>query len=452
MELDMTKGSPLKLILKFMIPVIIGNLFQQLYGMADTVIVGRFVGVDALAAVGSTGSITFMIFGFTQGLTTGFSVLTAQRFGAQDMQGVRKSISCGLILSVILAVIMTSVSLLGMDWLLQIMNTPDDIYSLTRSYIMVICGGMFGSILYNFLASVLRAIGNSVVPLGLLFISSVLNILLDCVFILVFHMGVEGAAYATIISQAVSAVLSFIYMIKWKRDLWPGRKNIMLDRLSAMNQLRIGIPMALQNSITAMGSIAVQTALNLLGSIVVASYSVSNKIDSLLIQPFIALGVTMATFSAQNKGRNDLERIKQGIKVANIISVIYALVIYVVAYVALPYIVPIFVSENISAVYGYVRTFLIICGAFFIPLGMIFIFRNTVQGCGYGFVAMFGGVLELVCRCVMAFIAARLLSYEGVCGANALAWCCGGIFFWLVYRVLMKRMEKERRTNSSGVS
>ena len=220
MELDMTKGSPLKLIIKFIIPLIIGNIFQQFYSMADTIIVGRFLGVDALAAVGATGSITFLILGFTQGLTTGFTVLTAQRYGAGDKEGMKKSIGSAAILAVIVTVVMTAISIGIMDSLLHVMNTPENIFAMTKEYIVIICAGICFSVLYNMQASILRAIGNSVVPLVLLVISSVVNIVLDYVLIVYGHMGVAGAAYATIISQAVSGILCFVYILKSAISVW----------------------------------------------------------------------------------------------------------------------------------------------------------------------------------------------------------------------------------------
>lgn len=445
MELDMTKGKPLSLITKFIIPIIIGNIFQQLYSMVDTIIVGRFVGVDALAAVGATGSVTFLILGFTQGLTTGFTVMTAQRFGAGDREGMRKSIGSAVILSAIVTVIMTAVSMLGMDALLTVMNTPENIFDMAKEYIMIICAGICCSVLYNIQASILRAIGNSVVPLVLLVISSIVNIVLDYVLIVYGHMGVAGAAYATVISQGLSGVLCLIYIIKKVPTLHVERRHLQLEEQCVRNQLGVGIPMALQFSITAVGTILVQAALNLLGSTVVASYSVSCKVEQLVTQPFAAMGVTMATYCAQNRGVNDLNRIKSGVKVANVMSSIYAIVVYGVVYMILPYVIRLFVTEDIDVVLGYARIYIIICGAFFIPLGMIFIFRNALQGCGFGFIPMMGGVVELISRCVAAFVAARLLSYEGVCLANASAWLTAGIFLWLAYRVLMKKMVADKQ-------
>lgn len=452
MELDMTKGSPSKLITKFIIPIIIGNIFQQLYSMVDTVIVGRFIGVKALAAVGATGSVTFLILGFTQGLTTGFTVMTAQRFGAGDREGMKKSIGSAAILSVIVTVVMTVVSMAGMNSLLRWMNTPADIFDMARQYIMVICAGICCNVLYNLLASILRSIGNSVVPLVLLVISSVINIVLDYVFIVYVQMGVKGAAYATIISQGVSGVLCLVYIIRSVPSLHVERHHWKLEGQCVRNQLTVGIPMALQFSITAVGTILVQSALNLLGSIVVASYSVSCKVEQLVTQPFAAMGVTMATYCAQNRGINDLGRIHKGVKAANVMSAAYAVVIYGVVYLILPFAIGLFVTGDISDVYGYARTYIIICGAFFIPLGMIFIFRNALQGCGFGFLPMMGGVVELVSRCVAAFAAARLMSYEGVCLANASAWFTAGVFLWIVYHIMMKKMLRDKAAYEAAAS
>ena len=443
MELDMTKGSPSKLITKFIIPIIIGNIFQQLYSMVDTIIVGRFVGVDALAAVGATGSVSFLILGFTQGLTTGFTVLTAQRFGAGDREGMRKSIGSAAILSVIVTIVMTAVSMASMDSLLRVMNTPEDIFDMISG-----TNGLMGAaVLYNLLSSILRAIGNSVVPLVLLVIASVTNIVLDYVLIVYGHMGVGGAAYATIISQGLSGVLCLIYIIKRVPTLHIRPEHCRLESQCVKNQLTVGIPMALQFSITAIGTILVQAALNLLGSTVVASYSVSCKVEQLVTQPFAAMGVTMATYCAQNRGINDLNRIRKGVKAANIMSGVYAVLVYGLVYIALPYIVPLFISEQVEMVCGYARTYITICGMFFIPLGMIFIFRNALQGCGFGFMPMMGGVVELLSRGIVAFAAAHLMSYVGVCFANASAWLTAGIFLWIAYHFLMKKMVRDKKAH-----
>ncbi len=450
MELDMTKGNPTKLITRFIIPIIIGNIFQQFYSMADTIIVGHFVGVKALGAVGATGSITFLIFGFTQGLTTGFTVLTAQRFGAGDKEGMKKSIGSAYVLAAILATGMTLLSVTQMDKLLTLMNTPADIYDMTKSYIIIICAGMSCNILYNLLASIMRAIGNSVIPLVFLVIAAVLNIILDIVFIAVLSMGVEGAAYATIISQGVSGLLCLVYMLIWVPALRIEKRHWKLDAACVKNQLVVGLPMALQYSITAIGSIMVQMALNLLGSTIVAAYAVACKVEQLVTQPYGAMGATMATYGAQNRGVNDLERIKKGAKSATIMTVIYSVVIYGVLLLILPYVVRLFITEaEIAVVYDYVKTYAVVCGAFFIPLGLIFVFRHILQGCGFGVLPMLGGVVELVARGVVAFLAAMAHSYVGVCFGNVAAWVGAATFFVILYFVLMKKMERAKAAHES---
>lgn len=451
MELDMTKGNPTKLITRFIIPIIIGNIFQQLYSMADTIIVGHFVGVKALAAVGATGSVCFLILGFTQGLSTGFTVMTAQRFGAGDKEGMKYSIGSAYVLSMILTVIMTVGSMASMDGLLQLMHTPEDIYDMSKSYIMIICLGLGCSVLYNLLASIMRAIGNSVLPLIFLIISAVLNVGLDIWFIAGFHMGVEGAAYATIISQGISGVLCLIYMIVKVPSLRIEKRHWILDGHCVINQLMVGLPMALQYSITAIGSILVQSALNLLGSTIVAAYSVAGKVEQFVTQPYGAMGTTMATYGAQNRGVNDLDRIKKGVKSAGIMTIIYSVVVYGVMMILLPFMVRLFIAEaEVGQVYGYVRSYAIICGAFFIPLGLIFVYRHVLQGCGFGVLPMLGGVVELLSRAVVAAIATRQRSYIGVVFANAAAWTSAAVFFVILYVVLMRHMERKKTAYESA--
>lgn len=439
----MTKGSPLRLIVKFIIPIILGNIFQQLYSVVDTVIVGQFVGVQALAAVGATGTISFLILGFMQGLTTGFTVLTSQRFGAGDKEGVKKSVGNSYILSAIVTVFMTILSTAGMGWLLRVMQTPDDIFEMSKTYILIICLGMGFTILYNLLSSMLRAVGNSKVPLYFLILAAVLNVVLDLVLIIVFKMGVAGAAVATIASQGVSGLLCLLYILKKVPLLQIGKQHFKPEAWCMKNQLSIGIPMALQFSITAVGAIMVQAALNMLGSTVVAAYTVACKVEQFVTQVYGAMGMTMATYSAQNRGIGNLDRIKKGAKIAFWMSAVYSVAAYAVLELALPWVVRLFLAGDLTEVLSYVRIYVTICGIFFIPLGMIFIYRNVMQGCGYGFLPMMGGVVELVCRAVVAIIAAHLLSYEGVCCANASAWGITGVFLWISYRFVMRKMERK---------
>ena len=318
MQQDMTAGSPVKAILMFTVPIFVGNVFQQFYSMVDTIIVGKFVGTTALAAVGSVGTIMFLIIGFMLGLTAGFTVLTAQRFGAGDMKGMRKTVGSAATLSVIMTVIMTTISMLGMKPLLKFMNTPSDIFADAYHYIMVICAGIFATVLYNLLASILRAIGNSQIPLYFLILSALLNVVLDLLLIIVFRMGAAGAAYATVISQGVSGVLCLIYIIKKIPELKLEKSDFQLNGHIAKVQIGIGIPMALQYSITAIGSMMVQSSLNVLGSGAVAAFTAANKIEQVLTQAYVALGTTMATYCAQNIGAGKVKRIRQGFRAATI--------------------------------------------------------------------------------------------------------------------------------------
>ncbi|MDD2973415.1 MAG: MATE family efflux transporter [Lachnospiraceae bacterium] len=443
MELDMTKGSPFKLISKFIIPLIIGNIFQQFYNLIDTIIVGRFVGVKALAAVGATGTIMFLILGFMQGLTTGFTVLTAQRFGAGDRAGMKKTVGNAAVLSIIITIIATIVSVMGMDWLLRIMNTPEDIFYMAKDYIVVICLGMGCNILYNLLSSILRAVGNSKVPLYFLIVSAVLNVFLDITLIVNFNMGVAGAAWATVISQGVSGVLCLLYIMKKVPLLHITKEDWKLDEYCVKNQLTIGVPMALQFSITAVGTILVQSALNMLGSTAVAAYTAAGKVEQLVTQPFMALGMTMATYSAQNRGVGDIDRIRKGVFVANIMNVIYALVIAVVIIEAMPYAVQLFVTGDPGEILQLANTYIRVVSTCFIPLGLIFVYRNLLQGCGLSFLPMMGGVVELVSRSVLAFVAAESKSYVGVCMANAAAWLSAGVFLWIAYLFVIRSWKKK---------
>ncbi|MBR5267114.1 MAG: MATE family efflux transporter, partial [Lachnospiraceae bacterium] len=310
MELDMTKGKPLPVLLRFTLPLLLGNVFQQFYNMADTVIVGRFVGAGALAAVGSTGTIMFLINGFAQGITSGFSILTSQRFGAGDAQGVRRSVANGVILAVLSTLILTLTCVGVMRPLLGMMNTPEDIFTDAYTYIMIISGGIVATVFYNLFSAYLRAVGNSQAPLFFLVFSSCLNIVLDLVFIVWFHMGVAGAALATIVSQAVSAVLCGGYIFMKVKALTPERNQWKLNSHDSRHQLSMGLPMAFQFAITASGGMVMQSAINLYGSNAVAAYTAAGKLEALVEQGMVAMGQAVATYGGQNYGKGDIDRIK----------------------------------------------------------------------------------------------------------------------------------------------
>ena len=442
LQTDMTMGSPVKIILNFTIPIFIGNMFQQFYSMADTIIVGKFVGTKALAAVGSVGTIMFLILGFLQGLTAGCSVLTAQRFGAGDMAGMRKTVGTAAVLSVGITIVMTVGSMLAMKPLLMFMHTPEDIFQDAYTYIMIICAGIAASVLYNLLSGVLRALGDSKTPLYFLILSAVLNIGLDLLLILVFHMGAAGAAYATVVSQGVSGIGCLFYIAKKVPLLKLHREDFRIEVYMAKMQLAIGLPMALQYSITAIGTMMVQSALNMLGSMSVAAFTAANKIEQIGTQAYVALGTTMATYCAQNMGAGQIKRIRKGFRAATIIGSIYSVLLAIPMVTVGKYLVYFFVSGDVSAIMGQADIYLKCVGIFFIPLTIVNVYRNGIQGMGYGLLPMMAGVAELVGRGVVAMLAAWKHSYVGACLASPFAWVLAGGLLLVMYFKIMKHQEK----------
>ena len=447
---DMTSGSPMKIILWFTLPIFIGNVFQQFYNMADAVIVGKFVGNNALAAVGSTGTIMFLINGFVIGMTAGFTVLTAQKFGAGDERGIRKSVTGAAWLSLIVGRILTAAFMVFMKPLLTLMNTPADIFDDAYAYIMIISGGILAQMLYNLLASILRALGNSRVPLYFLILSAVLNIVLDLVFVIVFQMGAAGAAVATIISQGVSGLLCLVYIGKKVQLLRMTKEDWKPQTALLSAQLKVGIPMALQYSITAIGTMMVQSSLNILGSTLVAAYTAAGKIEQVVTQAYIAMGTTMATYGAQNMGAGDVPRIRQGFKACTIIGIVYSFIAAAFVMTAGKYMTYLFVSEDVGTIMNSVDIYLKCVGIFFIPLAVVNIYRNGIQGLGYGLLPMTAGIAELIGRGVVAVIAAGQRSYLGVCLASPAAWILAGGLLIVMYYYIMNHDIKKIFRGSAG--
>ena len=430
MQNDMTVGNPMKIILSFTLPIFIGNVFQQFYNMADAVIVGKFVGNKALAAVGSTGTIMFLIYGFVVGMTAGFTVLTAQKFGAGDMKSMRKTVVGAGVLSFVVGALLTVLFMVFMKPLLTLMNTPSDIFADAYAYIMIVSGGILAQMLYNLLSSILRALGNSKLPLYFLIISALLNIVLDLVFIIGFHMGAKGAAVATVIAQGTSGVLCLFYIIAKVPVLHLKREDFYVESDIYKNQLRIGIPMALQYSITAIGTMMVQSSLNILGSTLVAAYTAAGKIEQVVTQAYVAMGTTMATYGAQNMGA--------------VYSVAAAAFIMTVG----KFMTYLFVSEDVNVIMSSVDVYLKCIGIFFIPLAIVNIYRNGIQGLGYGLLPMMAGVAELIGRGVVAVIAGEMRSYTGVCLAGPAAWSLAAALLIVMYFFIMNvHLKKVFGTN-----
>ena len=444
----MTAGTPGKIIFNFTMPIFIGNIFQQFYNMADTVIVGKFVGNAALAAVGACGTLVFLIIGFLQGVTAGFTVVTAQHFGAGNMKAMKKSVASGAVLTGIVTVILTLLSMISMAKVLHLMNTPSDMYGEAYGYIMVICGGIVAQALYNYLASVLRALGDSKRPLYFLVVAALLNIVLDLVFIIGFHMGAKGAAVATVIAQGTSGVLCLFYIIAKVPVLHLKREDFYVESDIYKNQLRIGIPMALQYSITAIGTMMVQSSLNILGSTLVAAYTAAGKIEQVVTQAYVAMGTTMATYGAQNMGAGSVKRIREGFRACTIIGAVYSVAAAAFIMTVGKFMTYLFVSEDVNVIMSSVDVYLKCIGIFFIPLAIVNIYRNGIQGLGYGLLPMMAGVAELIGRGVVAVIAGEMRSYTGVCLAGPAAWSLAAALLIVMYFFIMNvHLKKVFGTN-----
>ena len=425
---EMTSGSTMKLILGFAVPLLMGMLFQQVYGLVDTIIVGRFLGVSALAAVGATGSINFLIIGFCQGICNGFALPIAQRFGARDYDGLRKYVGNSAILSILFGGTLTVLTVVFCRNILLWMHTPSDIIDLSYQYIVVIFAGIPAIILYNILSAYLRSLGDSITPVVFLILAAVLNVGLDLLFIVVFHWGVFGAAFATVLAQAVSGILCLILII-WKFEiLHLKREDWNLDPFYVKYLLIMGLPMGLQYSITAIGSVILQTAVNSLGSAAVAAMTAGSRISMFVVCPFDALGSTMATFGGQNVGAGKLDRLGQGLRSAVILGAVYSVIILLVLIVFGQNLVYLFVDPKETVVVAQARQFLITNAVFYIPLALVNIVRFLIQGMGFSGFAVFAGVFEMIARALVGLAFVPLFGYTAACFASPLAWIFADFF------------------------
>ena len=442
---DMTIGSPMRLILEFALPLLLGMLFQQVYSLMDTIIVGKALGVNALAAVGATGSITFLIIGFCLGVCSGFGLPIAQRFGAKDYKALKKYVGNSYVLSIIISIIMTVLTVLLCHNILEWMQTPDDIMELTYSYLIVIFAGIPATILYNLLSSFLRSIGDSVTPVVFLIFSAVLNIGLDLLFISTFHMGVFGAGLATIIAQAVSGILCLIFILKKVELLHTTLDDWRLDSNCVSNLIRMGLPMGFQYSITAIGSVILQAAVNTLGSLAVASMTAASKISMFVVCPFDALGSTMATYGGQNVGAGKLDRLGKGVWNATVLGAIYSIIIFLVLYFFGNNLSLLFVDKTEVVVLAQSRQFLLINAIFYIPLALVNIFRFMIQGMGFSGFAVLAGVAEMIARALIGLVFVPIFGFVAACFASPLAWIFADAFLIPAFFYCRKKLMKKQQ-------
>ncbi len=438
---DMTSGSPAKLILGFFIPMVFGLLFQQLYNMVDTIIVGKYLGVQALASVGSTGSINFMIIGFCMGVCNRVAMPRAQKFGEHNYIQLRRFAGNGAWLCIIFSVTMTLIVCILCRHILVGMNTPADILDGAYAYIFVIFLGIPANYLYNMVSGIIRSLGDSRTPLVFLVMSSLLNVGLDLFFIIILKMGVAGAAWATVVAQAVSGICCLVFMAKRFEILRMTKEEAAPDKGIMIALCNMGIPMGLQYSITAIGSIIVQVAVNGLGSMAVAAVTAGSKISMFFCCPFDALGSTMATYGGQNIGAKRLDRIGEGLKAAVLMGAAYSVAALAVLVFYGDMISLLFLDADQVEILGQVQQFLIINAAFYFPLVLVNTVRFLIQGMGYSKLAVLAGVCEMVARSVAGFCLVPFFGYLAVCFASPLAWIAADVFLVWSYLAIMKKLK-----------
>jgi len=439
---DLTSGKPLKLILEFSIPVLFGYLFQQFYNVVDTVIVGKYLGVAALAGVGSTGSVNFLIIGFVAGLCSGLAIPIAQKFGARDYTEMRKFVAGSELISLVLAIVITLVTVLFCKPLLALMQTPADIIDQADAYIRIIFVGIPAIFLFNIISCILRAVGDSRTPVLFLVVASILNIFLDLLFILVFQWGVAGAAWATVISQGLSGIAAFVYMRHSFSILKLSKDDFKLSPRHIGRLCEMGIPMGLQYSITAIGSVLIQVSVNTLGASLVAAVAAAQKISLFFVCPFDALGTTMATFGGQNTGAGKFDRLSEGLRWSSLLGFIYAGIAFAVMFFFGKDLGTLFLDVSETKILADVRTFLVSNSAFYFPLALVNIFRFMIQGMGFSPFAIFSGVFEMIARSAVALFVVPLFGYVAVCFASPTAWILADLFLVPAFFYCKRKLQR----------
>lgn len=446
---DMTNGSPSRHILGFAVPMLFGMLFQQFYNLVDTIIVGKTLGVEALAGVGATGSINFMIIGFCMGVCNGFVIPVAQCFGAKKPADLRKYVFNGYICSIVFAIVLTLASVIFCRRILIIMNTPADIIDHAYNYIVVIFIGIPTVFLYNMVSGVIRSLGDSKTPVVFLVLSSIINVVLDFFLILVCKMGVAGAGWATVTSQLISGLTCLIYMYK-KYDILKGDKSErVLDRRFITNLCMNGVPMGLQYSITAIGSTILQAAVNTLGSTYVAAMTAGSKMFNFTCCPFDALGSTMATYAGQNVGAAKIKRLGQGVRSAMIIGSVYSILSLIALYFTTDYIALLFVNASETTIIALTRQFILASACFYIPLTGVNVVRFCIQGMGFSVFAISAGILEMIGRAFAAIILIPNIGFMGACLASPIAWIAADAFLFPAFIHCAKKLNARHNIKSN---
>lgn len=439
----MTVGSPLGLMVSFAMPLLLGNLFQQFYNMADAAIVGRYLGSNALAGVGVSSSVQFLVIGFCLGVCSGFGICVAQRFGARDLSDMRRYVYHALILTAVISLVVTTATALLTPQILHLLNTPEDIYKEAYDYLFVVFLGIPFIMLYNVLSAILRAVGDSRTPFIFLVFSTILNIGLDIFCIVVLKMGVLGASVATVTAQAVSGILCALVIVKNFEILRVRQEDRRLDREHFVRLIMMAVPMGLQFSITAIGSMVMQAANNSLGSVYVSGFTAGMKIKQLAMCPFDALANAVATFAGQNYGAGRIDRVKKGFSEGVAMGVGYGVIIGVVLFFFGRDMSMLFVDAREAAVLDAAGLYLARLGMFYWALGILNVSRMTTQGLGFAGRTIFSGVMEMIARITMALVFVPKYGYDAITWSDQVAWCAGILYILPMSIICIKKIERK---------
>lgn len=438
---SMTQGNPLKLIVLFSIPIMLGNLFQQVYILSDLYILGHYLGLHALAVAGAITPVFMMSIMFAAGFTNGLCVISAQRFGANDICGVRKSFSTGIMLTSILCVSVVFVIHVFMDEILQKMNIPADIYVDSKRFLTILSYSLFAMLFYNYLAGIMRALGDSRTPLYFLIFASLLNVAINVPLIVVFHWDVTGAALGTGIAQTVSALLCVGFLF-WRFSILRLKfKDWQINFSFIWEHLKIALPMSIQFSVIGIGIIIIQSICNTFGTDTIAAFASAGRIEQIMTMPLFSFGMALTTYAAQNYGGRYIRRIRQGVLQCFLLSGAVSFVMALVGYHWGELLAGIFLNHPSDFVLDQATDYIKITTLFYFFLSMIFVFRQVLQGMGYPLLPLTSGIVELVMRGFAAWYLAKTYGYIGICYASPIAWIGGSAIVVIGYLVIIRRFK-----------
>ena len=442
MAVELTKGRPISVIIRFVIPVIGGNLFQLFYTIADTLIVGQTIGENALAAVGSTTVFIYFILCFIQGLTSGFSIILGQRFGRGDMEAVKRSVIASVYISIAVTVIITAITCSMVPVIVRLMKIPEEISQDASVYLLVVLAGTGATVFYNLISNILRALGDSRIPLVYLVFSSLLNVVLDIVFIVPFGMGVGGAALATVLSQLLAAILSAVSALRHYPVLRIERMYWKADRLSIMQNLHVGFIMGFQMSVMCIGQLVMQASVNKLGTYAIAGYTAATKVDQLSSLVNHSFLTAVSAYTAQNYGAGNVDRISRGIWSSLLIAEVADFIMIGIILLVQPFVVPMFVSDASPEVFAYASDFFLITLPFYPLLGVLCVYRTAVQSMGNSWAPFTACIIELVARCSASIIFGAIFGYRGVVFSTPFAWIGADLLVIPVYAFMIRKLKK----------